>query len=321
MGYSNDTLKKALSEKQQVAKSKKSKYFYMLDKAEVELPELYQIKLEKRKIGAEIVRVAISADNERLCALRAASEELAKREAELLNSAGITEPEIDCPVCLDTGYDGTRLCECVKSIAKRMTMEELSANVPLEESGFENFSLDYYPSAKDENGVVPKKRMGDIRDFCADYANGFCKNSESILFLGSAGLGKTHLSLAIAGEVLKKGYGVIYNTSQNLFLKLEEEYFSHLGNSYIDALCNTDLLIIDDLGAEFSTQFTQSALYNIVNTRILQQRPTVISTNLSLKEIEERYTARISSRFIGSYTMKKFAGMDVRQLKMTKKRV
>ena len=80
-----------------------------------------------------------------------------------------------------------------------------------------------------------------------------------------------------------------------------------------------DLLVIDDLGAEMSTAFTKSVLYNLVNTRLLTRKPTIINTNLSMKEIEQRYTPRISSRFIGEYECKKFFGSDIRQQKMIEK--
>jgi DNA replication protein DnaC len=134
---------------------------------------------------------------------------------------------------------------------------------------------------------------------------------------GETGLGKTHLSLAIAGEVIEKGYTVLYNSAQNIFNELQKERFGK-GDSdgrFEPMVLECDLLVIDDLGAEFSTQFTNAALYNIVNTRINASLPTIISTNLSLKELEERYTRRISSRLIGEYNTLYFIGGDVRQKK------
>lgn len=319
MGYSSDILKSAYEEITAAAKKRQSAYFSALYKLEKEVPELYEIKLNKQAVGAKLVSAAMRNDTAELDNLRRVSEELQAKEQEIYVSAGIVKPVPECPICNDSGYKGTALCDCVLKLAKEKTMSALSSSVPLENSTFEDFSLDFYPSSVDANGVSPKKRMSDILKFCKDYAAGFNKKSDSILLLGAAGLGKTHLSLAIASRVLEKGYGVIYNTAGNMFLKLEEEYFSYRGNTYIDALLDVDLLIIDDLGTEYMSKFTQSAFYNIINTRILKHKPTIISTNLSVREIEEKYSARISSRIIGSFSLKKLIGMDIRQIKATRK--
>ena len=134
---------------------------------------------------------------------------------------------------------------------------------------------------------------------------------------GETGLGKTHLSLAIAGEVISKGYNVLYNSAQNIFNELQRERFgkSDTNGAFEAMVLECDLLIIDDLGAEFSTQFTNAALYNIINTRINTGLPTIISTNLTFKNIEDVYTRRISSRLIGEYTSLFFLGKDIRQIK------
>ena len=134
--------------------------------------------------------------------------------------------------------------------------------------------------------------------------------------MGDAGLGKTHLSLAIVSAVSAKGFGVVYGSAQNLFSAAEKEHFSYGGETdAIDSLLNCDLLVIDDLGTEFYSPYTASLFYNIINSRLLSRRPTVINTNLSFDELEKRYSARITSRFIGSYDMKKFIGNDIRQIK------
>ena len=75
-----------------------------------------------------------------------------------------------------------------------------------------------------------------------------------------------------------------------------------------------DLLIIDDLGVEFTTQFTVSELHSIINTRILRCLPTIISTNLELGDIEKQYSQRIASRIIGTSMPLRFCGSDIRQM-------
>ena len=134
---------------------------------------------------------------------------------------------------------------------------------------------------------------------------------------GTVGLGKTHLSLAIAGQVINKGYGVIYGSAQNLLAKLEKEKFSFNNTedqpqSYLSLVLECDLLILDDLGTEFLSQFVTAMLYNIINTRLLEGRPTIISTNLSFQEISKRYTDRLTSRLFGGYIHFEFLGRDIR---------
>ncbi len=316
MGYSSDLIRQVLDKKRADKRRREAVYIAKLDKAMAELPELKELENQRAAVGAKLVSAGISGDADTLKALQAASEELQIKYNDILRAAEVEKQAPTCPICKDEGYNGTVLCDCVKAEIREVIRNELTAATPLEDCSFNSFSLEYYPSEPDLNGVSPKKRMTSILDFCKNYCESFDYSADSVLFLGSAGLGKTHLSLAIANEVIGRGYQVIYNTAQNLFMKLEEEYFSHLGNDYSDALLECDLLILDDLGTEFATQFTQSALYNIINTRILRKKPTIISTNLSLRQIEEKYTARISSRFIGSYIMKRFAGKDVRQLKL-----
>ncbi len=237
-----------------------------------------------------------------------------------LKSAGLPEDYLKehyvCKKCDDIGFVDGKMCDCFKNSIRQITYDSLCDRVPLEKFRFDNFSLDYYPDFYDENGIVPRNRMKNNFDYCTNYADDFNKSSGNILMYGNTGLGKTHLSLAIAGEVAKKGYTVIYGSAQNLLTNLENEKFGRgIQVGVEQSIQDCDLLIIDDLGAEFSTQFTVSAIYNILNTRLLMSKPTIISTNLTIKEIEDKYTQRIASRILGSFDMMAFAGKDVRVLK------
>ena len=154
--------------------------------------------------------------------------------------------------------------------------------------------------------------------YCKNYADNFSLKSPSLILYGATGLGKTHLSLAIAGEVIGKGFGVIYGSAQNLLNRLENEKFGRSGQDgdTLSLLLECDLLILDDLGAEFSTAFTLSAIYNIINSRMLASLPTIISTNLEPGELDKKYDQRIASRILGSFTPVYFCGRDIRQLKI-----
>ena len=220
------------------------------------------------------------------------------------------QPHYACGICEDSGVDGSHYCQCMKKIIKELAYKQAGERSPLTVSRFEDFSLHYY---KDEQ----HQHMQSIFDYCRGYADTFDDASYSLLFYGETGLGKTHLSLAIAGQLIEKGLFVLYDATQNIMTRVERERFGK-GTSdgeYERMLLECDLLILDDLGAEFTTQFTVSVLYNIINNRLLTGRPTIISTNLDLKGIEEKYTKRIASRIVGEYELLHFVGNDVRQQK------
>lgn len=231
----------------------------------------------------------------------------------------VFEPDYTCKNCNDTGYydkdDKTLVCACLKRTLISCACEELNRTAPLTLSTFESFELEYYDKNVDSTvGVSPYSHMNKIFRYCQGYADNFSVKSESILMKGATGLGKTHLSLAIANEVIKKGYGVIYVSAPTLMTKLEKQYFSNSKDedNTVDMLIDCDLLIIDDLGTEFHGQFSVSQLYNIFNSRMLLNKPIIINTNLSLRDLENKYTERFVSRIIGNAQKLDFLGKDIR---------
>ncbi len=309
MGYNKKILIAALEEVQKKGKIKKQKFDRKRNALAEATPELKDIDNEIMKLGPMIGISAISGNNERVAALKLRCETLSAKRNEILRSAGIEDYIPNCRCCDDTGYVGTKLCDCVIKLAKELSYKALSEEMPIEKSSFDSFSLDYYEGED-------RRSMEKIYSFLKSYAGDINEKSNSLLLFGGTGLGKTHLSLAIAGVATEKGMGVIYSPTQNILQKLEKEHFSYSDTTpLLDDVMSCDLLILDDLGAEFSTSFTQALIYNIINTRILSQKPTVISTNLNLEEIEKRYTPRVASRIMGCYIIKRFAGQDVRQKK------
>ncbi len=264
--------------------------------------------------GAMVATVALSGDKKLLKELSEKTATLNAKRKEILAACGGTEPQFSCKKCKDTGRVDGITCSCVKDIARELMYANLCARMPLEESSFDNFDLSYYPT-KDSDGLNPRARMKEILALCKKYAASFSTASESLLFLGGVGLGKTHLSLAIANQAIKKGYGVVYGPAPALVSAAERERFSNEDNGAMESLLSCDLLIIDDLGTEFSTQFSQAVINEVVNTRLQKKLPTIINTNLDLRALAEKYTPRVSSRLIGCYTMRQFLGEDVRLLK------
>lgn len=286
-----------------------------MEKLENEQPKLKEINQRLNMLGAKTAITALSGDSEALNSLKESILKLNKEKQTILDNANIISSAPDCDKCADTGYVKGKICDCVKCIAKQLILEDLSKSLPLNSSRFEDFSLDYY-SDEAPNGASPKKRMTAIFKLCKEYAISFNpKTSDSLLFMGDTGIGKTHLSLSIVFELLNKGFDVIYGSAYNLFSTMENEHFNLRSDASYKAAIECDLLVIDDLGGEFVSPYIQSLLYNIVNTRLLASLPTIINTNLSIDEIEKRYTPRISSRFLGCYISKLFLGDDIRQIK------
>ncbi len=231
----------------------------------------------------------------------------------------VFEPDYRCKKCGDTGYyenDGrTLVCSCLKQALVSCACEELNRTAPLSLSTFDSFVLDYYDKRVDPSfGISPYNQISKILNYCKAYAENFNKNSESIFMKGATGLGKTHLSLAIANEVIKKGYGVIYVSAPSLMQQLEKQFFSKTieSDSISDMLLECDLLIIDDLGTEFHGQFSVSQMYNIFNSRMLSNKPLIINTNLTMHELEKIYTERFVSRISGNAQKLDFIGKDIR---------
>ncbi len=296
-------------------------------------PEFQFIEQELAKTGFETVKAFSEPKEDAMAVLmriREKNSQLREERKNLLKALKFPENYLDvnytCEKCKDTGiiedYNselrvsyGTSYCSCYTDLLKKYTAEKMSTMTPLELSVFEDFDIEYYPK-KSVNGKSPYEIMSDVYAKCVQYAKNFDIDSVSLLFSGRTGLGKTHLSLAIANEVIKKGYNVVYGSVITFLNKLEREKFGRADTFETeDILIDADLLILDDLGAEFSSAVAISALYNIINSRIARGVPTIISTNLSFDEMKSRYPESVVSRIIGNYVSLLFLGKDIRQIK------
>lgn len=222
-----------------------------------------------------------------------------------------------CKDCLDTGvYLGNR-CQCVTELLNRLTIEKLNRQCKIKPCSFADFRLDYYPEVCKVNGTTVncREKMEKVFRYCMDYANNFSKDSPGLLMCGQTGLGKTFLSSCIAGVLLNKGVSVAFDSIQNYLRDIEKEHFGRAEGDTLEALLNAELLIIDDLGCEFESSFNTSVIYNILNSRCNMARPTIVSTNISVRKLSERYDDRIISRLIGSLKTLRFIGDDIRQIK------
>lgn len=323
MGYSKDIYDEAISELE--LRRSRAEFDNETRRAEFfeKFPRALEIERTLAKTSTMAAR-AVFADRigvrEMLEKLKIQNLSLQAEQKSILEKNGYPANYLDidysCKKCNDRGFIDGRMCDCMRKLLREKAYDKLNKASPLSLSDFSTFSLEYYSKALVGDGKYsPYSRMENIFNFCQNYAINFTPTSESLLFQGNSGLGKTHLSLAIAREVIEKGYGVIYTSAPDILSKLESERFG--GERNTDATENLlkecDLLIIDDLGTEFLTTFTLSKIYNIINTRMLLKKPTIVSTNLTLKELQKNYSPRMVSRIIGEMTRLPFIGEDIRQ--------
>lgn len=285
---------------------------------ETQIPEYRELSLKLGETGGQIVRLIMrGGDTSReLADIERENLDIQKRLTGLLTSNGYPadylKPIYTCPLCQDKGIVNDKWCSCFQKLMMEETARELNQSSPLTLSTFENFRLDFYPET-----INPVMQVSDRavmrRNFenCKKYAENFTTHSEGILMTGATGLGKTHLSLAIAAGVLEKGYTVIYGSSPELLHTLEREYFGKSDKDTMSALTGCDLLIFDDLGAEMDKPLYGSLIYEIINSRICRGLPMIVSTNYSTQELRDHYPDKICSRLL-SFRLMAFVGSDIR---------
>ena len=268
-----------------------------------------------------VLRAAGSADRaQKLAAIRQRAQETERALAELLTAHGYPadylKVQYSCKKCDDTGFVGGKPCECLRHEIGRAGAARLNARSQLALCSFDTFSLSYYKDLPANERSSMERNFAD----CKRYAADFSVQSGNLLMIGKTGLGKTHLSLAIANVLLEKGFSVIYDSAGSLMHRLQAEQFNQerFAQSRTDTLpllLECDLLIIDDFGTEFSTKFTNSIFYTLLNGRISAGLPFIVSTNLDPKDIQQRYGDRVLSRLICGAQLMPFFGRDIRMLR------
>ena len=293
-------------------------------------PRLQAIDAELTGTMSRIITQALRHGSDPRAAVERLREENLSLQAErkaLLYDLGLPEDALEekpaCPLCGDTGYRGGAVCRCLREYYAREQQKELSRMLDLGGQSFETFSLQWYSDQDSMGlGISPRENMDWVYRSCKRYAEEFKPGkSGNLLLTGDPGLGKTFLSAAIAREVSGEGWSVVYDTAAHIFDRFEAVKFGRDERAEEDVarIMDCDLLILDDLGTEMTTAFVQSALYQIINGRILERKPTILSTNLKVdernNEIAKRYSPQIASRIEGEYQIMPFFGKDIRLLK------
>lgn len=284
------------------------------------IPEARQIDSLLAGTGKEIMRIITSGKEgteEKIATLRERNGKLLAQRAELLSKSGYPEDYSDiryeCDKCADSGYADGKMCECMKRALVLAGYESSGLGGLIRTQSFDNFSLDYY-KVGGGNADMMQMFVTALRGFAEGFSADTYRN---YLLLGGTGLGKTHLSTAVAKTVIDRGFDVLYVTAVGMLGDFEDKRF---GNGEVakstDRYYGADLLIIDDLGTEVVNQFTLSCLYDVINSRINNRKCTFINTNLNKKEIEAKYSERITSRLFGEYYPLPFTGTDIRKQKV-----
>jgi len=272
---------------------------------------------------SDLVGLALNRGGGQVEDIRSRNLKLQEERAGQLVRAGFPESYLDddymCPKCHDAGFTGAGICECLMELYKEAQRESLSSLLKLGEETFESFDLTYYDSRQaPDTGISPRRGMEIVYEICVEYARKFGKKSMNLFFNGAPGLGKTFLSACIARVVADNGYSVVYDAAGSIFSRFEEAKFSR-GEDPEEARADIrrynecDLLIIDDLGTEMTTAFTISALYEIINTRLVTGKKTIVNSNLRPDEMRRRYSEQIMSRLEGEYQVLTFSGDDIRK--------
>lgn len=323
MGYNSNVYKEAADRLFQKRLQAEKEADFRRDEIYEKLPRAKELEKGIASGGIRAARAVIGGGDvaAELEKLRVENLKMQNDLRELLISNGYgenaLEPDYNCKKCNDTGYydenGRTLVCTCLKQTLADCACEELNKYAPLSLSTFDAFRVDFYSESADSNGIVPRVHMDKVAKYCKNYAYNFTPSVNSLLMYGATGLGKTHLSLSIANEVIKRGYGVIYVSAPSLVQQLDKQMFSReKDDTLINMIIDCDLLIIDDLGTEFHSQLSVSNLYNIINSRMLAHKPMIISTNLNMAELEKMYSARLVSRISGESQKLNFVGDDIR---------
>ena len=295
------------------------------------IPEIQKLQRESKLSYIELMKERLSSQNTehaRTDAVSSKNRENASRVQELLlyhgYPADYLSPIYDCPVCQDQGYVNGEACACfqrkiVDALHKQSNMTQV-----LDRENFDTFRLDYYSQNISPNlkqTTSPYDNARNVLQRCKAFVANFEKQSRdrgNLLLYGETGLGKTFLTNCIAKELLEKGHTVLYLSANDIFEQVFGEYLMNKKNELEELykyIYNSELLIIDDLGTETTNSFVCSKLFEVINQRGLTGRSTVISTNLSVRELQEKYSERIMSRIVESYTVLHLYGENIRYKK------
>jgi len=329
MAYDGKMLAKARTELENIRNANKAEAQRRHELVYSRIPRIAAIDRRMREQMTELVRMTIAKRpdlKEQIEKLRKENLDLQAERAELLTANGFSLDYLDdiftCKKCSDTGIYNDNVCQCLDKLYNKELTKELGTLLQHGDECFEHFDLSLYSNELDTRySVVPRDMMGKVLEICRRFADNFPDVSSNLLMQGETGLGKTYLSACIARVVAEKGYSVCYDSSITAIEYFEKQKFDRdteegeAADKRVKRMLDCDLMILDDLGTEMATPMSLSALYMLINTRLVNGKRTIISTNLLNDDIKKHYTSQIASRLIGDFLHLPFAGQDIRIMK------
>lgn len=326
MGYNQENFKRIRAEYETKAMRAEEAADARREALYLQIPGLRELDRTLSGFGLRLMKQAMEGGDTRAGVERLQAENLRIQEerhqllAQYGYPADYCSPRYECEVCRDSGYVGIRMCTCMRKRLVEAGMMSSGLGTLMRSQSFENFSLDYYRNDPDAYARM-SENLHNIRTYAEQFGGAeWAKIPHHLLFLGNTGLGKTHLSTAVAKRVIERGYDVFYNSAVGMLADFEMQRFGSSAAqgdaSNTARYTSCDLLILDDLGTEVVNQFTLSVLYSVLNTRMNMDKATVVSTNLTPAELRKSYNDRITSRLFGEFKPIPFVGVDVRKQKL-----
>lgn len=310
-----DTIMRAYEEKQRIVRHKLENN---TETVYQKIPAYEELDKQVASISIEQGRKLLAGEPNAMTDLRRRLKEISKKKAALLQENGFPKdfltPVYECKECQDTGYIANKKCSCFRAAEVNLIYEQSPIKDLLQTENFSTLSYDYYAGEDLE-------KFTKAVQICQNFVKNFYLDYRNLFFYGTVGTGKSFLSCCVAKELMDQGSLVIYFSAAQLFDTLSKSTFDkeskEASSGISDDICDCDLLIIDDLGTELTNAFVSSQLFACLNNRHLRKKSTVITTNLSLGELRDRYSDRIFSRITSNYEVCKLTGRDIRMQKKT----
>ncbi|MGB8453369.1 MAG: ATP-binding protein [Anaerocolumna sp.] len=291
------------------------------------IPELKEIDDAVVTCAVQSAKLLLMGDDKPLPALKQMTEDASSKRTALLVKHGYPgdylQPTYHCTDCKDTGYVGNGKCHCFKQAIVDIVYSQSNIKTAIQRENFDSFSYDFYSDTYVDPGtrLSPRDNITKVVGVCRNFIDNFDKEYDNLLLYGNTGVGKTFLANCIAKELLDRAHTVIYLTAFQLFDILEKNKFGKGEDNFefqnqFDYILDCDLLIIDDLGTELNNSFVNVQLYLCINERFLRRKSSIISTNLSLDNINTIYSERVFSRIASNYSLLKIVGEDIRLKKL-----
>lgn len=290
-----------------------------------QIPEIHSIQEQLVKLSADYARKELlNPDREDDYSSYINTKRVLKeKKRKLLTDNGYPAdylaPIYNCKLCCDTGYIDNKPCKCFTQRKIALLYQHSNLMDVLDSENFSTFSEKYYDDKviNDNVSMTPRQNILKLKNICLEYVKHFDDTYKNIIFYGNTGVGKTFITHCIAKALLDTLHTVVYLSALQLINTLENNRFSNDDKEVSDSnglsdIFESELLIIDDLGTELVNSFTSSELFNFIEERHLNRKSTIISTNLSFKELRKKYSERIFSRFTGYYTFYMIVGNDIR---------